>query len=484
VPFRVREHIANRHLEQARVASHDARLRFDGDVLARERLDQQIEAQRLGVHLGQIRIEAGVGEHLLQHVRRLVCQLGDGPLDAARFDGGHEPGHGRSQLVDRMRFRAYPSRPRLAQRSHPHHERLRAADGTPNGVLVDAAGEWPWDHALAPSPELDAINHRALLDGMAHDNEYGITSASDARVYWGRGYLDAYRRAEERGEMTVRMVLGLWAYPSKNDDTQIATLARMRRDDGGMVRQTQIKIYADGLTQNTTAALLEPYRSKTLGAARGLDYFDAPRLARCVRELQAAGFDMHIHTIGDRGVRQALDAIEAARALPGGAGARHRLTHVELVHPGDVPRFRTLGVFADVQLAEENDPEHLHELEPFIGAERMNERAWRVRDLYASGATVTLSSDYDVGDLNPFAGMQRALTRGAQSLPNIDAALRAYTVNAARLMRSETRTGSLEVGKRADMIVVDRDIYAIPVERIAGTRVLRTMVDGREVYVR
>ncbi|WP_394835588.1 amidohydrolase [Pendulispora rubella] len=361
---------------------------------------------------------------------------------------------------------------------------LRTADGTPNGVLVDAAGEWPWDRALAPTPELEDINYQALLEGMEHNNKYGITSACDARVYWGRGHLDAYRRAEARGEMTVRMVLGLWAYPSKTDDAQIATLARMRRDDGGMVRQTQIKIYADGLTQNTTAALLEPYRSKTLGAARGLDYFDAPRLARYVRELQAAGFDMHIHTIGDRGVRQALDAIQAARTLPGGAGARHRLTHVELVHPQDVPRFRALGVFADVQLAEGNDPEHLHELEPFVGKDRVNERAWRVRDLHDSGATVTLSSDYDVWDLNPFAGMQSALTRGSQGLPNLDAALRAYTVNAARLMRSETRTGTLEVGKRADMIVIDRDVYAIPVEQIARTQVLRTMVDGHEVYVR
>ncbi|WP_394827777.1 amidohydrolase [Pendulispora albinea] len=361
---------------------------------------------------------------------------------------------------------------------------LREPSGKPNGLLIDAAGEWPWDRALAVNPTLARINDRALLDAMAHDNSVGITSACDARVYWERGYLDAYRRAEAKGEMSVRMVLGLWAYPLKDDDTQIGMLKGMYRDQGGMVRVSQIKIYADGLTQNTTAALLEPYLAKTLGPDRGLEYFPPARLVRYVRELQGTGFDMHIHTIGDRGVRQALDAIESVRGEPGGAAARHRLTHVELVHPRDVPRFRALGVFADMQLGAHNDPGHLNELEPYVGARRVRERAWPLRDLHAAGAPVVLSSDYDVGDLDPFMGIQRALTRGAQSLPNLDAALRAYTVNAARAMRSETRTGSIEPGKRADLIVIDRDLDATPADQIGATKVLWTLVDGREVYRR
>ena len=119
-----------------------------------------------------------------------------------------------------------------------------------------------------------------------------------------------------------------------------------------------------------------------------------------------------------------------------------------------------------------------------VGAERVDERAWPLRDLREAGATVALSSDYDVGSLSPFDGMEVGLTRGEQSLPDVTAAVRAYTSDAARIMRSEGWTGSLEVGKRADLVVVDQDIFkleALP-QKIGGTKVLWTVLDGEEVY--
>lgn len=360
---------------------------------------------------------------------------------------------------------------------------LREADGTPNGVLVDSAGELPWDQALAPNDELRRANYLALLDGMAHNNEVGITSAVDARTYVARGYLDAYEQAESNGEMTCRMLLSLWASPVAEDDAQIAELAKLFRDEGGMVRVRQVKFYSDGLVENTTAALLEPYSiAQTLGPARGLSYFPEDRLIRYLRELAPIGFDAHIHAIGDRAVRESLGAIEATAELA--PGARHRLTHVELIEPSDVERFAELGVAADMQLGEHTRPGLTDVIFELLGDERPSERAWLLRDLWESGATVALSSDFDVGALSPFVTIAQALDRGEQSLPDVEAAIRAYTINAAKIMRSENTTGSLEVGKVADFIVVDRNVFEVSTDQIANTQVLLTVVGGREVFRR
>jgi predicted amidohydrolase YtcJ len=217
-------------------------------------------------------------------------------------------------------------------------------------------------------------------------------------------------------------------------------------------------------------------------------------LTRYVTELERLGFDMHIHAIGDRGVHEALNAIDAAgqancSGAPAGAtqcgNRRHRLTHIELVQPSDVPRFAAQGTIADLQMSSVYvEPQHRFDHVESLGANRIRERLWRLRDLWDAGATVVLSSDFDVGDLSPFKGMQRALTRGAQSLPNVDAAIRAYTINAAYLMRHEDRVGSIVVGKRADIIVLDQNLFNIAPRRIGATNVLRTFLDGREIWSR
>lgn len=155
---------------------------------------------------------------------------------------------------------------------------------------------------------------------------------------------------------------------------------------------------------------------------------------------------------------------------------------MELVHPDDVSRMATLGVAVDLQLTQWNQPAALHDLDELIGKPRVDGRAWRLRDLHEGGVTVALSSDYDVGPLSPFQGMEYALTRGDQSLPDVASAVRAYTIAGAQIMRSEDRTGSLVVGKRADLVVVDQDIFTVDVTAIGATRVLWTVLDGAEVY--
>ncbi len=356
--------------------------------------------------------------------------------------------------------------------------------GKLTGILIDNAGNRVMDIALASTPELDELAYEGLLESLDELARNGITSIADARAYWQRGHLAVWQRAEREDELSVRTILGLWAYPHLDDDAQIQQLrALYSSDPQRLLRVSQVKMYGDGIIPNGTAALLEPY-DWTPGFTdnRGLNYFDETRLTKYVTELEKVGFDLHIHTIGDRAVRESLNAVETAIGTNGGGiDRRHRLTHVELVHPDDVGRFSALGVIADFQVAGEfTDPAHRTETAKFVG-DRADD-AVPVRTIYDTGAVITLSSDWDVSSLNPFNGMQRSLMREHQSLPNLDAAVRAYTLDAAYLLRQEDRVGSIEVGKLADMIVVDQNIFEIPQAQIGQTKVLLTLLEGEEIF--
>lgn len=361
---------------------------------------------------------------------------------------------------------------------------LKDGRGEPNGILLDAAGDQVFERAFAPTENFAEANYRGLLQGLGEAAKYGITSLADARVYWRRGHLAAWQRAEREGKLSARASLGLWAYPALGDEEQLAALKAMYSDDPArLLRVNQIKFYVDGILHNSTALLHTPYREffPEVGP-NGLNYFTEERLGRFVTELERAGFDMHIHAIGDRGVHQGLNAIQAARTQNGpNATARHRLTHLELVEPADRPRFKALGVIADLQVAGDFAlPQNYAEMEPLIGARAGT--MLPLRALWDTGATVTLSSDWDVSSLSPFVGMQHALQLGAQSLPDRESVVQAYTVNAAYALRQEARTGSLEPGKFGDLVIVDRNIFDVPVADIGKTRVLQTILGGKRVY--
>ncbi|MFQ5749036.1 MAG: amidohydrolase family protein [Planctomycetota bacterium] len=176
--------------------------------------------------------------------------------------------------------------------------------------------------------------------------------------------------------------------------------------------------------------------------------------------------------------------MEAARAAGTAEDSRHRITHVTLVSPSDVPRFAAQGVTADFQMADDSVfPDRFQKVfGPFLGGARVRQEALRLRSLYDAGARVVLSSDYDVGGISPFAGMQRALTRGPESLPSLAAAIRAFTIEPAWRMRKEDRTGTLEKGKLADIIVLDRGLFRIPPSQLGATKVLLTLLEGETVW--
>lgn len=355
---------------------------------------------------------------------------------------------------------------------------LRDPAGKATGVVLDNAGDLALDQALPPSKALEEIYYQAVLAGQEELASNGITSVADARVFWRRGHMQAWQRAAQNDELTARTVLGLWAYPTLDDDEQLDELKAMYDEgsDDSLLRVTQIKFYVDGIIHNTTARLQKPYQQSLAGVEpNGLYYFSPERLERYSRELAKTGFDLHIHAIGDQAVSDALDAVDATD----GQG-RHRITHVELVDNDDIPRFKQLNVIADFQPGPYFTPSFLKDNVPAIGG-----RAYKMlpmRELYDAGARVTLSSDWDVNPLSPLGIMQNALSLGERSLPSLEAAVKAYTLDAAYTLRQEQDTGSLEVGKQADLVVLDKNIFDLPVSQIAKARVLWTLLGGEEVY--
>ncbi|MGB0849405.1 MAG: amidohydrolase, partial [Thiolinea sp.] len=351
--------------------------------------------------------------------------------------------------------------------------------GEPTGVLFDAAGDVLMSLAWLPTAEIKQLNYEGLLAALAEVNSYGITSIAEGRTYWKRDFQDAWLQAEREGTLTVRAMLNWWAYPAEDDAKQIARLRSLYRDQpDSLVRASQIKVYSDGILVNSTAAMLAPYL-ETLGEIpgdNGLNYFTEQRLTKYMRELSE--FDFHIHVIGDRGVREGLNAIAAA----GNDQARHRLTHLEVVDKRDYPRFKQLGVIADMQVAGSFTQPFNWSKNAFLIGKRTSPFV-PLRDLYEAGAQVTLSSDWDVSTLNPFVGMQNAVTRKPQQLPNVAAAIKAYTLTPAYALRQEDITGSIEVGKQADLIVLDRNLLEIPLNEINKTTVLETYLAGERVYV-
>ena len=265
--------------------------------------------------------------------------------------------------------------------------------------------------------------------------------------------------------------------------------------DPEFLRADASKIFADGVIEypSQTAALLEPYLDSAGRPTHNLGptYYTQEHLNRIVGAADAAGFTVHIHAIGDRAVRSALDAFADARRRNGARDNRHQIAHLELIDPKDFARFKELGVIANFQLLWAERESYITSATlPYLGPER-SRYLYPARSLRDAGALIAAGSDWGVSSFNPFEAMEHAVTRSEARgreplLPEQSISLQdvvdAYTINAAFALKQERTTGSLEPGKRADFIVLDRDIFAIDPFDLHDTRVLATYLDGREVY--
>jgi hypothetical protein len=240
-----------------------------------------------------------------------------------------------------------------------------------------------------------------------------------------------------------------------------------------------------------TAALLEPYVGT---GERGDANLEPEELTELVTALDAAAFQVHVHAIGDRAIRDALDAFAAARAANGVRDARHTLTHIQLFDPADIPRLAELEVVAAFQPLWAYADTYITELtEPVIGPGR-SRWLYPIRSVAEAGATLACGSDWSVTSMNPLLGIEVGVTRrapladadGAAWIPeervDLHSMLACYTTGAAWSLFQENETGSLSAGKAADLIVLDRNLFEIPPEQISDARVVLTLLAGREVY--
>ena len=358
---------------------------------------------------------------------------------------------------------------------------LRSADGRPNGVVLENAQQALRTLAFAPTPDMLDFAYESLIDASYELSANGITSVSDAGGYWPQGHHQVWDRAETADALTVRAANALYIYPDVPLGAQLAQVKALYHDDPHrLVRFNTAKIYVDGILGQATAALLEPYEASVGLApeeARGFLYFAETDLMRAAQELSAAGFQLHFHVIGDRAARLALDAIEGAAA---GSGP-HRFTHAYLVDAADRPRFAALGSIADLQLP----PSALgggyeRFLKGLIG-ERAQE-LMPARALLDAGALVTFSSDWDADILSPLAKMKAAVQRRHNGFPDLESAITASTITAAIALDHADITGSIEVGKLADLVILSDNILDMPLGRIDRTRVDATLLGGEAVY--
>jgi len=353
--------------------------------------------------------------------------------------------------------------------------------GELSGILIDNAGNIVMDIAMAPTTQSLKNDYDGLIEFTLPElAKSGITSITDARSFWQRDDHKTWLKAQQNDAITARVAVGLWAYPSANDNEQLASLKALYTNaQNSYLRFNQIKLYSDGILINATAAMLAAYNIDLIGLPenKGLNYFSQERIEKYITALEPTGFDFHMHAIGDRGIRESLNAIENAASAQG----RHRITHLEVIDPADIPRFTLLNVTADAQVAGNfTNPEHWQENSELIGAVRA-ENAIPIKSLDDANARITLSSDWNVSPFNPFIGLQNAVTRAPQAL-TLAKAIKAYTINGAYVMRQEDKVGTIEVGKLADLIVLDRNIFEITENTINQTKIVMTIFDGNVIY--
>ncbi len=434
---------------------------------------------------------------------------GDG-WDISQFAGGKPP---RKELLDAIDN----TRPLVFGDSDGHALWLNSAAFAAFGITDETPD--PPGGMIERNPETGALwgtlheesafklvtNHwppfsdTEIMAGIRYGQNYyhslGITALQEAIVKLdGRDSLrslSAYATMNASGELKLRASMALF-WEAGAGQAQIETFKKARTaHDGGRLKVNMVKFWADGVVETRTARMLEPYSDQP--DTVGLLMIPREELMDGVRRVDAEGFQVHIHAIGDATVRYGLDAIEAAWAANGRRDGRHHINHLQFVDPADVGRFQALGVGASFEPYWAYEDVYITELtRPRVGPKRI-QWTYPIGSIMKTGATVAFSSDWSVSSADPLLGIETAITRvdphtneGESFLPGeriglVDA-IAAYTINAAYLGKMDDTSGSIEVGKYADLVVLDRNLFEIPVTEISDAKVLATVFEGELVY--
>ncbi len=369
----------------------------------------------------------------------------------------------------------------------PNGKIVRDQNGEATGALKEAAGHMV--SRLMPAPTREE-RLTALRLGMREANQHGLVRVHSAGGDFA--YLDLYHELRQKDDLTLRFYIAYFLDPPELTAEELGKIEQARKtyhDDwisGGVV-----KTMVDGVVESHTAAMLAPYSDdpKQIGKL----FWDPVKYKAAVTELDKRGLQIFTHAIGDKGVRLALDAYQQAAETNHTQDARPRVEHIETIAASDIPRFGKLGVIASMQpLHAYPDDDTLLVWARNVGPERV-QRAWVWRSIEQSGGVLAFGSDWPVVTLNPWPGVQNALTRQTTEgdppegfVPteriSLEDTIKAYTLGAAFAGRREKTEGSIEPGKLADLIVLQQDIFKIEPSELAQTKVLLTMVGGKIVY--
>ncbi|MBT4888781.1 MAG: amidohydrolase [Rhodospirillales bacterium] len=362
---------------------------------------------------------------------------------------------------------------------------VREADGTPSGLLFESAAF----HLMAVLESRPASEIReAMKWGCAELNKVGFTGVLDALVT--PQTMDLYHQAEQANELTLRVASTALVKPD-GDMGQIEMLKEMRaKYNSPMVKTHSAKFFIDGVMENKTALLLEPYADGTVAPALFEKEFFEDMIVACDREK----FQVHVHGLGDGAARMTLDAFEKARKVNGEWNSLHQIAHLQLVDPADVPRFKELGVVANFQpLWACMEPTVQTTCIDQIGPDR-SEWIYPLAAIIDTGAPYAISSDWCVSTYEPMPIMQTALTRQdpwvgryapvltPQHRIDIDTAVKGYTIRAAEAAWNSDIAGSITPGKCADMVIFDQDLYEIDPYDLINVKTMATFLEGNEVY--
>ena len=375
----------------------------------------------------------------------------------------------------------------------------RDAAGNPAGALHE--GAMALVERLLPPPTTQ-FHVDALAAAQDYLHSLGITGWQDAHIHADPDDVASYRQLRADGRLTSRVTGAQWFERGRGAE-QIAEFIERRDTQGDdLFRLGSVKIMLDGVCETHTAALagsyLDGHGAETGNS--GISFFADDALRDYVTQLDAAGFQVHFHAVGDRAVTQALDAVEAARVANGDRGNRHHIAHVQVVDPADVPRFRRLRVTVNAQpLWARLEPQMTELTIPFLGLER-SKHQYPFGDFESSGAVIAFGSDWPVSTPDPFREIHVAVNRtpipertkwtpsDGVFLPDqrmsLLSSVRAFTYGSAYVNRDEQIAGSLAAGRSADFMVLDRNPFDGPREDIWRTTVLETWFAGQQVYRR
>ena len=372
----------------------------------------------------------------------------------------------------------------------------RDSAGNPTGTLRETAVDLGKKAVPAYTVE-QILNGLDYFQAKAH--ALGITTVYNPLVSRkDTNDLQALKAWESSGRMQLRVPSAVEVEPldSLESIDELVQLREQNRD--GLFHILAAKIFMDGVLEGGTAYLEEPYLNEKW--ERGILNWEIKKYEQMCIRLDQLGFQIHVHSIGDAATRITLDGFAAARKTNGARDSRHGITHIQLVHPRDVERFAKLGVVAVPQpywfLVDENYKQGLL----YLGAERSN-RQYPMKSFYEKGVLVASASDYNVTLIpNPLVAIEMGVTRtapqdstgyidpdhGTALVPaecvSVEDMIASFTINGARASFLETQIGSLEVGKKADLVVLDQNILDIEPSAIHKTRILLTLFDGKQVY--